>query len=136
MVKITMFGKFGGDVKNLNIISEYSSELSKILKDFGELITVVPDIQFHIEYRIDGDFFKYNDPPGCSNLRLMKKKNVIGNTVAVTHDLMEKLSEFELKEFFKENIVLAISQMIDRLIKDKYELNRGDILSLLEDKLK
>ncbi|AJH15242.1 hypothetical protein [Myroides profundi] len=127
MAKLTIFTKYGGGP-----IIPYESDISKILNDFGDKMVISPNIQLHIECRIDGDIIKYNDPLGCSNMRFMKKKNIIANTIAITYDFLKESNEETLKVFLKENFVLAISQMLDRLKKEKYILDKDSILNVLK----
>lgn len=131
MTKITVFTKYGGGE-----ILPYELKMSKCLSNIGKKIEIDPEIQLHIELRIDGELFKYDDVAGCSHLRFMKKKNVIANTITLTSELFEKFTNNEMINFLEEQIILAISQMLDRLKKEFFSLDKEGILSLLKKELK
>ena len=81
--------------------------------------------KFHIEMRVDGDFLKFGDPKGCSNLRLFKKKRMIANTISFGENIYT--DENVLSEFLIKNLLLAFEQMIVQLKKEKLNID-GEVL--------
>ena len=109
-------------------ITRIKDELKKISPNF----CIVPEIRLHFEVRLDGDFFVFGDPAGCSHLKLFKKKGFIAITIAVT--LKEAaLPTDELLNFFKESLFTGFSQMFDRLLKDKYTLNKEELMKFIKE---
>lgn len=129
MTKITIFTKYGDADTEVSLV-RYIMRIAKCLKEIGESITITPNVQIHIEVRIDGQGYKFGDPSGCSHLRFLKKRGVMANTIAITQEQLE-LPIPELLSFFKNNILLGLSQILDRLLNEKYILNKENILSMV-----
>ncbi|MFK8273038.1 hypothetical protein [Capnocytophaga canimorsus] len=130
MTKITIFTKYG-DIDTEVSLVRYIMGMAKCLKETGGMVTITPNVQIHFEVRIDGQYYKFGDSAGCSHLRFLKKRGVIANTIAITQEQLE-LPTQELLSFFKNNILIGLSQMLDRLIKEKYELDKEQILSVVK----
>ncbi|WP_404811890.1 hypothetical protein ACIRNY_09365 [Capnocytophaga canimorsus] len=130
MIKITIFTKGGGtDINSLFI--KHSRGVAKSLKQIGETLTITPNVQIHFEVRVDGENLTFKDPVGCSHLKFFKKRGIIANSIAIKHEQLA-LSVENLIAFFNENILLGLSQMLDRLLKEKYELDKEHILSIVK----
>lgn len=129
MTKITIFTKYGGTDTEVSLV-RCIMKVAKCLSERGKSITITPNVQIHIEVRVDGQYYKFGDPAGCSHLRFLKKRGVMANTIAITHEQLE-LPAPKLLSFFKDNILLGLSQILDRLLKEKYILDKENILSMI-----
>lgn len=132
MTEITIFTKGGGSTgETYDLFSIYTFKITKHLSDISKEIIINPNVQLHFEVRVDGRLHTFKDPAGCSHLKFFKKRGIIANSIAIKHEQLE-LSIKNLIAFFNENILLGLSQMLDRLIKEKYELDKEQILSVVK----
>ena len=102
------------------------------MKEIAPNFYIAPEIRLHFEVRLDGDFFVFRDPAGCSHLKFFKKKGLIAITIAIT-DNETALPTNELLDFLKESIFTGFSQMFDRLLKDKYTLNKEELMKFIKE---
>ena len=83
---------------------------------------------------LDGNILSYGDPAGCSHLKFFKKRGFIAITIAVT--LKEAaLPTDELLDFFKQSLYIGFSQMFDRLLKDKYTLDKEALMNFIKENI-
>jgi len=132
MVKFSIFSKFGGISPDSEIYS-FERKMTKILDELTESVSSEAQLQFHIEFRVDGDFLQFGDPNGCSNLRFYKKKNLAAITIALSCDLLK--SGIDIGEYIEEQFRSAIEKMIDRVMKDKIEINKPFIMEKLDSRI-
>lgn len=100
-------------------------EMSKIEYEYCQEIN-----QFHITYRISGRLGRFEDHEGCNTLRLFRKKNTICNSISFDEKIYS--GETTLKEFLRENLLLAHKQMIEKLEKEKIAVDGKKLLNDLE----
>ncbi|WP_300673178.1 hypothetical protein [Soonwooa sp.] len=118
MNKFSMFSKYGG-ADTSPLVRPFEKKIVKILEELNDNAYSINGIQFHIELRVDGDLFRYGDPSGCSHLKYFKKKNLIAITIGVGYDLFDKKENIDI--FLRENLTIAITQMITRIEKENIE---------------
>ena len=104
------------------------------MKEIAPNFCIAPEIRLHFEVRIDGIFYAYKDPAGCSHLKFFKKRGFIAITIAIT-DNETALPTNELLDFFKESLYIGFSQMFDRLLKDKYTLDKEALMNFIKEKI-
>ena len=132
MEKITIVAKGGGNTDEYLI--RYIMRIQRKIKEIASDFSIPPEIRLHFEIRIDGDILSYRDPAGCSHLKFFKKRGFIAITIAVT--LKEAaLPTDELLDFFKESLYIGFSQMFDRLLKDKYTLDKEALMNFIKEKI-
>ena len=132
MEKITIVAKGGGNTDEYLI--RYIMRIQRKIKEIASDFSIPPEIRLHFEIRIDGDFFVFRDPAGCSHLKFFKKRGFIAITIAVT--LKEAaLPTDELLDFFKESLYIGFSQMFDRLLKDKYTLDKEALMNFIKENI-
>ena len=132
MEKITIVAKGGGNTDEYLI--RYIMRIQRKIKEIAPNFCIAPEIRLHFEVRLDGDFFVFRDPAGCSHLKFFKKRGFIAITIAVT--LKEAaLPTDELLDFFKESLYIGFSQMFDRLLKDKYILDKEALMNFIKENI-
>lgn len=124
MNSFSIFFKSGGGDK-ISCVNKYWQKITKIFDIMSEYSYSTDIDKFHIEMRVDGDFLKFGDPKGCSNLRLFKKKRMIANTISFGENIYT--DENVLSEFLIKNLLLAFEQMIVQLKKEKLNID-GEVL--------
>ena len=113
-------GQYWNLVRNYqNKMGKFATEMS--IKDYCSEID-----EFQIAIRISG-VHRYDDVEGCNTLRFFKKESRICNSISFDEKIYS--NEDTLKEFLKENIVLAYDQMIKRLEKEKIAVNSEKLLN-------
>ena len=132
MKKITIVAKGGGNTDEYLI--RYIMRIQRKIEEIDSDFSIPLEIRFLIEIRIDGDIFSYGDPAGCSHLKFFKKKGLIAITIAIT-DNETALPTDELLDFLKESIFTGFSQMFDRLLKDKYTLNKEELMNFIKENI-
>ena len=132
MSEVTITLKEGGSVYSylIRYIIRIKCKLQVIASNF----IVKPEIRLHFEVRIDGIFYAYKDPAGCSHLKFFKKRGFIAITIAIT-DKETALPTDELLDFFKESLYIGLSQMFDRLLKNKYTLENESLFNLMKENI-
>ena len=132
MTEVTITLKEGGSVYSSLI--RYIIRIECKLQEIASNFLITPEIRLHFEVRIDGIFYAYKDPAGCSHLKFFKKRGFIAITIAIT-DKETALPTDELLDFFKESLYIGISQMFDRLLKDKYTLNKEELMNFIKENI-
>ena len=132
MEKITIVAKGGGNTDEYLI--RYIMRIQRKIKEIASDFSIPPEIRFLIEIRIDGDIYSYGDPAGCSHLKFFKKRGFIAITIAIT-DNETALPTNELLDFFKESLYIGFSQMFDRLLKDKYTLDKEALMNFIRENI-
>ena len=132
MKKITIVAKGGGNTDEYLI--KYIMRIQRKIKEIDSDFSIPLEIRFLIEIRIDGDIFSYGDPAGCSHLKFFKKKGFIAITIAVTLK-EDALPVNELLDFFRESLFTGFSQMFDRLLKDKYTLDKEALMNFIKENI-
>ena len=132
MEKITIVAKGGGNTDEYLI--RYIMRIQRKIEEIDSDFSIPTEIRFIIEIRIDGDIYSYGDPAGCSHLKFFKKKGLIAITVAIT-DNETALPTDELLDFFKESLYIGFSQMFDRLLKDKYILDKEALMNFIKENI-
>ena len=132
MTEVTITLKEGGSVYGSLI--RYIIRIECKLQEIASNFLITPEIRLHFEVRIDGIFYAYKDPAGCSHLKFFKKRGFIAITIAVT--LKEAaLPTDELLDFFKESLYIGLSQMFDRLLKNKYTLDKEALMNFIKENI-
>ena len=126
MKKITIVAKGGGNTDEYLI--KYIMRIQRKIKEIDSDFSIPPEIRFLIEIRT------YGDPAGCSHLKFFKKKGLIAITVAIT-DNETALPTDELLDFLKESLFTGFSQMFDRLLKEKYSLNKEELMNFIKENI-
>lgn len=130
MVKFSIFSKLGGGDTSL-IVDPFITKMTKILDEItNETNYENINLQFHIEFRVDGDIFQYGDPNGCSNLKFFRQKNLVAITIALNYDFLK--SETNISEFTKQTFRLAMEKMLDRIAKEKILIDKNDVMKILD----
>lgn len=119
MNKFSVFFKSGGGDR-VAIVSTYWQKITKLFNIISQDVYSTDIDKFHIELRVDGDFFQFGDPEGCNTLRLFKKRRLIANSVSFGADIYT--DESILSEFLIENLLLTFEQIIDRLNKENLNI--------------
>ena len=132
MEKITIVAKGGGNTDEYLI--RYIMRIQRKIKEIASDFSIPPEIRLHFEIRIDGDILSYGDPAGCSHLKFFKKRGFIAITIAIT-DNETALPTDELLDFFKESLYIGLSQMFDRLLKDKYTLDKEALMNFIKENI-
>ena len=122
MEKITIVAKGGGNTDEYLI--RYIMRIQRKIKEIASDFSIPPEIRLHFEIRIDGNILSYGDPAGCS----------IAITIAIT-DNETALPTNELLDFFKESLYIGFSQMFDRLLKDKYTLDKEALMNFIRENI-
>ena len=134
MVKFSIFSKLGGGDTSL-MVNPFITKMTKILDGITNKTNYEKtNLQFHIEFRVDGDFYQYGDPNGCSNLKFFRQKNLVAITFALNYDFLK--SETNISEYIKETFRLAIEKMLDRIVKEKIPIDKSDVLKVLDMEIK
>ena len=132
MEKITIVAKGGGNTDEYLI--RYIMRIQRKIKEIASDFSIPPEIRLHFEIRIDGDILSYGDPARCSHLKFFKKRGFIAITIAIT-DKETALPTDELLDFFKESLYIGFSQMFDRLLKDKYTLDKEALMNFIKENI-
>ena len=132
MTKIELYVRGGGSTNGY--LMRYIMRIRNKLKEIAPNLLITPEIRLDFAVRIDGIFFTYGDPAGCSHLKFFKKKGFIAITIAVTLK-EDALPVNELLDFFRESLFTGFSQMFDRLLKDKYTLNKEELMKFIKENI-
>ena len=132
MSEVTITLKEGGSVYSYLI--RYIIRIKCKLQEIASNFLITPEIRLHFEVRIDGIFYAYKDPAGCSHLKFFKKRGFIAITIAIT-DNETALPTDELLDFLKESLFTGFSQMFDRLLKEKYSLNKEELMNFIKENI-
>ena len=132
MNKFSIFMKSGGG-DSVRIVDKYFKKLTSIFDEISMNDYSQETEHFHIELRVDGDYFSFEDTEGCNNLRFFRKKHLIANSISFGKDVY--LNENKLNSFIKENILIAFTQIVKRLEKDKIDINGKKLLEDLNEKI-
>ena len=132
MSEVTITLKEGGSVYGSLI--RYIIRIECKLQEIASNFSIPPEIRLHFEIRIDGNILSYGDPAGCSHLKFFKKRGFIAITIAIT-DKETALPTDELLDFFKESLYIGFSQMFDRLLKDKYTLDKEALMNFIKENI-
>ena len=132
MTRIELYVRGGGSTNGY--LMRYIMRIRNKLKEIAPNLLITPEIRLDFAVRIDGIFFTYGDPTGCSHLKFFKKKGFIAITIAVTLK-EDALPVNELLDFFRESLFTGFSQMFDRLLKDKYTLNKEELMKFIKENI-
>ena len=132
MTRIELYVRGGGSTNGY--LMRYIMRIRNKLKEIAPNLLITPEIRLDFAVRIDGIFFTYGDPAGCSHLKFFKKKGFIAITIAVTLK-EDALPVNELLDFFRESLFTGFSQMFDRLLKDKYTLNKEELMKFIKENI-
>ena len=132
MTRIELYVRGGGSTNGY--LMRYIMRIRNKLKEIAPNLLITPDIRLDFAVRIDGIFFTYGDPAGCSHLKFFKKKGFIAITIAVTLK-EDALPVNELLDFFRESLFTGFSQMFDRLLKDKYILDKEALMNFIKENI-
>ena len=132
MTRIELYVRGGGSTNGY--LMRYIMRIRNKLKEIAPNLLITPEIRLDFAVRIDGIFFTYGDPAGCSHLKFFKKRGFIAITIAIT-DKETALPTDELLDFFKESLYIGLSQMFDRLLKDKYTLNKEELMKFIKENI-
>ena len=132
MTRIELYVRGGGSTNGY--LMRYIMRIRNKLKEIAPNLLITPEIQLDFAVRIDGIFFTYGDPAGCSHLKFFKKKGFIAITIAVTLK-EDALPVNELLDFFRESLFTGFSQMFDRLLKEKYTLDKEALMNFIKENI-
>ena len=132
MTRIELYVRGGGSTNGY--LMRYIMRIRNKLKEIAPNLLITPEIRLDFAVRIDGIFFTYGDPAGCSHLKFFKKKGFIAITIAVTLK-EDALPVNELLDFFRESLFTGFSQMFDRLLKDKYTLDKEALMNFIKENI-
>ena len=132
MTRIELYVRGGGSTNGY--LMRYIMRIRNKLKEIAPNLLITPEIRLDFAVRIDGIFFTYGDPAGCSHLKFFKKKGFIAITIAVTLK-EDALTVNELLDFFRESLFTGFSQMFDRLLKDKYTLDKEALMKFIKENI-
>ncbi|ATA87617.1 hypothetical protein CGC50_10920 [Capnocytophaga gingivalis] len=132
MTRIELYVRGGGSTNGY--LMRYIMRIRNKLKEIAPNLLITPEIRLDFAVRIDGIFFTYGDPAGCSHLKFFKKKGFIAITIAVTLK-EDALPVNELLDFFRESLFTGFSQMFDRLLKDKYILDKEALMNFIKENI-
>ena len=132
MPEVTISIMGGGRTNKYLMI--YITRIKNELKEIAPNFCIAPEIRLHFEIRIDGNILSYGDPAGCSHLKFFKKRGFIAITIAIT-DKETALPTDELLDFFKESLYIGLSQMFDRLLKNKYTLDKEALMNFIKENI-
>lgn len=82
--------------------------------------------EFALILRIDGDGWHWNFE-GCQKLRRSKKDRYITIDIGVPRQRWDGVSSDKIREYFSKNVELALAMCIEKLKKDKANID-GDAL--------
>ncbi|MEX6688133.1 hypothetical protein QTN47_11540 [Danxiaibacter flavus] len=129
MNKFTIFFSSGGG-DQLKIVDSYWKKISQIFDKLSKKEYSSEIENFHIALRVDGEFISFGDPEGCSNLRYLKTKKTIANTISFGKKILK--NEGILKKFMAENLVKAFEQMTGKLLREKINIEKDDLMNDLK----
>jgi hypothetical protein len=132
MTRIELYVRGGGSTNGY--LMRYIMRIRNKLKEIAPNLLITPEIQLDFAVRIDGIFFTYGDPAGCSHLKFFKKKGFIAITIAVTLK-EDALPVNELLDFFRESLFTGFSQMFDKLLKEKYTLDKEALMNFIKENI-
>ena len=132
MTRIELYVRGGGSTNGY--LMRYIMRIRNKLKEIAPNLLITPEIRLDFAVRIDGIFFTYGDPAGCSHLKFFKKQGFIAITIAVTLK-EDALPVNELLDFFRESLFTGFSQMFDRLLKDKYILDKEALMNFIKENI-
>ena len=132
MTRIELYVRGGGSTNGY--LMRYIMRIRNKLKEIAPNLLITPEIQLDFAVRIDGIFFTYGDPAGCSHLKYFKKKGFIAITIAVTLK-EDALPVNELLDFFRESLFTGFSQMFDKLLKEKYTLDKEALMNFIKENI-
>lgn len=131
MNKFTVFLKDGGSNES---VSEYWQSITKAFDSLSKNTYTNIELQFHVEIRVSGRYLSYGDIVGCSQLRYMKKRNIIAVCISLNESVWA--NKTYLKNFLHEQLILAFNQFIIKLEKEKIALDsdrlQRDVIHILE----
>ena len=132
MTRIELYVRGGGSTNGY--LMRYIMRIRNKLKEIAPNLLITPEIQLDFAVRRDGIFFTYGDPAGCSHLKFFKKKGFIAITIAVTLK-EDALPVNELLDFFRESLFTGFSQMFDKLLKEKYTLDKEALMNFIKENI-
>jgi hypothetical protein len=130
MNRFTVFYKSGGG-DAIRIVDKYWKKVTIVFKKMSEIEFSKETLQFHIEIRVDGEYLTFDDVEGCNHLRFMKKKNVIANSISFGSNIYS--NETILSDFLQKNLLLAFEQMVNKLKKEKIDIDSLLLMNKLKE---
>lgn len=101
-------------------------ELRNLLSSFCKSDYCSEIDEFVLILRVDGEIWHWNFE-GCQKLRRNRKERYITIDIGVPRDRWENVHPYILRKYLAENIELALDLCIERLKKDKSDIN-GELL--------
>ena len=124
-------GVQAGDSNAGNTTEPYFMPLRKLLASMCKG-PYSPEVdEFALILRIDGEGWHW-DFEGCQKLRRSKKDRYITIDIGVPRNRWENVSPTEMRLYLVGNMEVALRLCIDRLIKDKVEINADGLMADLQ----
>ena len=132
MTKISLSGQYGGDdaAEAVRPLGTRLKQSLKVLqqKDYSRDID-----RFRIDLAVSGEVSTFEEPNGCSNFRIMKKKRSATARITMHPDVWTKGSQ-EVTQFLSRAILDAIKVLIAKVEKSDLHIDGIEFLDDLNKK--
>lgn len=116
------FGAQLGDVESSDAVSPHLIELTRLLRKYCNY-KYAPELdEFAPIGRIDGDIWYWNFE-GTQKLRLSRKHRYITVDIGMPKSRWQGVSPIEIRKYLLENLKQALKLFVQRLRKEKYEVD-------------